>query len=85
MKKQNVIVFLLFLLGGIVVGSLIAQVCQNVGFLSWLAFGLDFSVGGNTPILIDLHVVKFYLGLTLSLNIAVIFLSGCPCSFTGLL
>lgn len=72
MKRRNIVIFLLFLLGGIVVGSLVAEVSAGVSWLSWLAYGLDFSIGGDTPILINLHVVKLYLGLTLSLNIAVI-------------
>ena len=72
MKRKNIIIFLLFLLGGIVIGSLVAEVSAGISWLSWLAYGLDFGIGGDTPILINLHVIKLYLGLSLSLNIAVI-------------
>lgn len=59
---------LLILLSGIVLGGFIGYLCRNVGWLSWLAYGQTF--GLSSPVVLDLGVIVFTFGLTISINIA---------------
>ena len=68
MKKTLYTLFLVC--AGIVLGSLAATFAKEVSFLSWLAFGFDFGI--TSPFVLDLAVLKLTLGLSFTLNVAVI-------------
>ena len=68
MKRTLYILFLVC--AGVVVGSLVAFLTRNVGFLSFLSYGMDF--GLTTPFVLDLSVLKLTFGLSLNLNISVL-------------
>ncbi|MBQ8747015.1 MAG: DUF4321 domain-containing protein [Clostridia bacterium] len=55
---------------GIVVGTLAADLCADVPFLSWLGYGMNF--GMAAPATFNLQVLSITLGLSLNLNISVI-------------
>ncbi len=55
---------------GIVVGTLAADLCADVSFLSWMKYGMDF--GMSAPATFDLQVISLTVGLSLNLNISVI-------------
>lgn len=59
----------LILLVGTVLGSLIARLTREIGFLSWLSFGDTFGV---SPFTVDLGVAQFTFGMTFDLTIAAI-------------
>ncbi len=59
---------LLFVLVGIVTGSLVMEITAGVSWLSWLSFGLDF--GTPSPFSLDLHVLKLTLGATVNITIS---------------
>jgi len=59
---------LLILLSGIVLGGFIGHLCRNVGFLSWLNYGQSF--GLSSPVVLDLGIMVFTFGLTITINIA---------------
>ncbi|MFV0274978.1 MAG: DUF4321 domain-containing protein [Bacilli bacterium] len=68
MKKKNIFVLLVFLLSGIVVGSLIAEFSKEIEFLWWLAYGDSFGLA--SPITLDLKVIILTFGITFKLTIA---------------
>ncbi len=70
---KKTIAFLFFLLAGIVVGTVIAKLCLNVPFLSWLAYTMSVGLDTGAPAVLDLIVFKLAFGFTLSVNIAQIF------------
>ncbi|NLD87331.1 MAG: DUF4321 domain-containing protein [Clostridiales bacterium] len=72
MKTKNTFIFILVILTGAVVGGLIAELCRNVSFLSWLAYGSSFGVSIDNPLVLDLSVVKLKFGIIFDINIATI-------------
>ncbi len=68
MKKSLYCLFLVC--AGIVLGTLVAALCKDVGPLSFLAYGLDF--GLTEPFVLDLSVLKLTFALSLSLNVSVV-------------
>ena len=66
--KKNTIVLLIFLLSGIVLGSLLGEIASGVDGLWWLNFGRQF--GLSNPITIDLAVVKLTFGFLFNLTVA---------------
>lgn len=66
-REKNSLVFIIFLLCGIVIGGLLGQLASSVSWLSWLAYGRDF---GFSPVTIDLGVLQLTLGLMIKINIA---------------
>jgi lipoprotein signal peptidase len=63
--------FLLILLG-IVVGSFIGHLTREVDFLSWLNYGMDFSIGDtkeSSVVTLDLGVIAISFGLRIKITI----------------
>lgn len=67
-REKNFVIFLVFLLAGIVIGGLIATFAANVSWLSWLAYGEEF--GTNGPMGIDLSILKISFELRIKINVA---------------
>ena len=67
-SKKNSWALFLLLLAGIVLGSFIGHLCQNVSFLSWLNYGKTF--GLESPLVLNLGVLVLTFGLTIDINIA---------------
>lgn len=70
MRAKNSFLFILFVVSGIVLGSLVSYLCASSGALSWLSYGLDFGVSNASPMVIDLHIMKITFGFSLSINIS---------------
>ena len=68
MKRSLYCFFLIC--AGIVIGTLVAALTQDISMLSWLSYGLDF--GLTSPFVLDLAVMKLTFGLSLTLNISVV-------------
>lgn len=58
------------LVGGIVIGEVIAALTQNVGFLSWLSY--DVAFGFKQPQEISFVIFKVAFGFSIHLNPAVV-------------
>lgn len=63
---KNVFWFFFWLLTGLIVGSLLAAACADVGALSWLAYGQSLSFSPAA----DLIILNFSIQVTLRLNLA---------------
>ena len=70
MKLQRTLVFLFFLLAGIIVGALLASVGEAVPFLSWLAYGKTIGLSTSNPMLLDLSMLKVAFGFEVGINVA---------------
>lgn len=68
MKSRSSWICILFILAGLVIGSLIGNLASNVDFLWWLSFGQEF--GLSEPLVLDLQVVKLTFAVTFKINIA---------------
>lgn len=66
------LVFTLFLFMGILLGSVLTEVAQNVSFLSFLTWGKAIGVGVPNPVTIDLSVVSFSFGFSVQMNLAIL-------------
>lgn len=67
-SRKNNWVLIVILLCGIVLGGYIGTLASKVGFLSWLAYGNTF--GLTEPVVLDLGIIVFTFGLTITINIA---------------
>lgn len=70
MKLKRNLLLIFYLLAGIVVGAMIASVCQNIGFLQWLSYAEGIGFSPDAPFVLDLSVVKFSLGFTMRISVA---------------
>lgn len=61
---------ILLICSGIVVGSLVAKLCEGVKYLSWLAFGLSF--GTSSPLALELGVLNLTVGASINITISTI-------------
>lgn len=69
--KNNWALFLL-ILAGFVVGSFIGHLTKEVNFLSWLYYGMDFSIGdtnSNNIVSLNLGVLVINFGLQIKITI----------------
>ena len=68
MKGKNTWICLVFILAGLVIGSLIGELTNNIDFLWWLSYGQEFGLA--EPIVLDLSVMKLTFGVTFKINMA---------------
>ena len=67
-KDKNIWIFFIFILSGLVVGGLLGDLAQKVSWLSWMGFGQQF--GLESPLVLDLSIVKITFALMFKINIA---------------
>lgn len=67
---KRTIAFLFFLLAGIVIGTVLARLCEGVSFLSWLAYTMSVGLDTASPLVLDLIVFKLAFGFSLTVNTA---------------
>ena len=61
-------ILLVLLLSGIVLGSFIGDMAQNIPGLSWLNFGQTF--GLDSPLIVNLGMLVVTFGLTIRITMA---------------
>lgn len=62
--------FLLWLIAGIVVGTILSQLCARLPLLSFLAWQGTVGFAAQNPACLDLMVVKLYFGFSVSVSVA---------------
>ena len=67
-REKNIWVLLVFLLAGLVVGGLLGKLASGVSWLWWLSYEQQF--GLESPIVLDLSVIKLTFGLMFKINVA---------------
>ena len=67
-KEKNIWLLVLFILCGIVIGSLIGEVVSQVEALWWIGYGQTF--GLTAPLTLDMGVISLTFAMTLKINIA---------------
>lgn len=67
-SEKNTLVFIIFILCGIVIGGLLGELSSSVNWLSWLSYGQSF--GFSNPFTLDLGVLQLTLGLMIKINVA---------------
>lgn len=67
-KEKNIWLLLVFLLAGLVIGGLLGKLASSVSWLWWLSYEQEF--GLESPIVLDLNVLKLTFGLMLKINVA---------------
>ncbi|MPN20769.1 hypothetical protein SDC9_168148 [bioreactor metagenome] len=69
-KLKRNLVFLFFLLAGIIIGALLASLGQQTAFLSWLAYGKTVGISVSDPLILDLSMLRMAFGLEIGINVA---------------
>lgn len=69
-SMKRTLLFLLFLLSGVILGTLLTHLASQVSWLGWLCWGDSFSVGYPNPFVIDLAVLKLQFGFLIEVNVA---------------
>ncbi len=67
-REKNIWILLVFLLAGLVIGGLLGKLAASVPWLWWLSYEQQF--GLETPLVLDLSVLKITFGLMVKINIA---------------
>lgn len=67
-REKNIWILIVFILSGLVIGGLIGKLASSVPWLWWLSFEQEF--GLNSPIVLDLSIVKLTFGLMFKINVA---------------
>ena len=68
MKKT--LIFLLFLMAGLIMGAVLTRVAQQVSFLNWLCWGDPVGFGYPEAVTLNLSVIRLNLGMYVELNVA---------------
>ena len=49
-------------------GTVVAKLCADISFLSWLAYSMSVGLDTASPLVLDLIVFKLAFGFTLTVN-----------------
>lgn len=69
MHWRKTFVFMLFLLTGIALGTLLSELTSQFAFLNWLNIGQSVGIGFPEPLTLDLSVIKVAFGFSININI----------------
>ena len=67
-RDKNIWILLIFILSGLVIGGLLGDLAARVEWLWWLGFGQSF--GLESPLILDLSILKITFALMVKINIA---------------
>lgn len=67
-KDKNAWILVLFIFAGLVIGGLLGELASNVSWLSWLGYSQSF--GLDSPVVLDLNVIKLTFACMIKINIA---------------
>ena len=67
-REKNIWVLLVFILSGLVIGGLLGRLASGTPGLWWLSYEQQF--GLESPIILDLNILKLTFGLILKINVA---------------
>lgn len=67
-RDKNIWILIVFILSGLVVGGLLGDLASKTPGFNWLAYGQSF--GLESPLILDLSIIKVTFGLMLNINIA---------------
>lgn len=67
-KDKNAWILILFIFAGLVIGGLLGELTTQVSWLSWLGYSQSF--GLDSPIVLDLNVIKLTFACMIKINIA---------------
>lgn len=67
-REKNIWILLVFILSGLVIGGLLGKLAASVPWLWWLSYEQEF--GLETPLVLDLNILKLTFGLMLKINVA---------------
>lgn len=62
----------LLILAGLVLGSFVAHITEQIDFLSWLNYGFDFAIGnpdGNGVVSLNLGAIAVHFGLRIRITV----------------
>ena len=67
-RDKSFWILLIFILSGLVIGGLLGDLAARVDWLWWLGFGEEF--GLESPLVLDLSILKITFALMVKINIA---------------
>lgn len=70
MKLKRNLLLCFFLLAGIVLGGMLADLCAQVPFLAWLGYARRIGFSPESPLVIDLSVLKVTFGFSMGVSVA---------------
>ena len=71
--KKNLLL-IIFVLSGIILGALAADLLAGVPYLGWLSFGKTVGISPDAPLMLDLSVFRLAFGVELGINVAQVIL-----------
>ena len=67
-RDKSIWILIVFILSGLVIGGLLGDLASKTSGLDWLAYGQSF--GLESPLVLNLSIIKVTFGLMLHINIA---------------
>lgn len=70
MKLKRNLLLCFFVLAGIVLGGMLADLCAHVPFLTWLSYSRRIGFSPENPLVLDLSVLKLTFGFSMGVSVA---------------
>ncbi len=70
MKLKRALLLIFMLVAAAVIGALLATIFADISFLSWMGFSRTIGISPDSPLVVDLSVVRFSFGFTTTISVA---------------
>lgn len=74
MKGKNIFVGIFFIILALVLGGLIAQLTADISWLKWLTYEKGIGINPDSPMVIDLSLIKLTFGAEIKINVVQVLL-----------
>ncbi len=82
MKVKKALLLVLCVIGGVVLGAYVAELCADIPSISWLAFSRGVGISPQAPFVLDLSIFEFSFAFSINVSIAqVITVSLAVCAY----
>lgn len=71
-NNSSALVFILFLIFGAVIGSVVSELARGSQYFDWLSFGQQFGISTDNPFILNLGILDLKFGLMFNITISTI-------------
>ncbi len=69
-KSKNLLVLIMLIVFGTLIGNVVAELARDSQYFHWLAYGRQFGISTDNPLLLELGMITMKLGLMLNLTVS---------------
>jgi len=68
-KSSDLWRLIIFIIIGIVAGSVLSELARGAQYFEWLSFGKEFGISTDSPLFVDIGLLRFKLAIMFNITV----------------